>query len=211
MKRCNVYTGIRNLPRPLEPERLKTLVQRLRQGDESVKSEIIYGHLRLAISIVGQNARNNNDSDMLGEVFLQLVRAVNRAGSKLTDDNITAYLASNMRWSCRQVLRRDRLLHVPLKALKKGRKPFNRITVESPEETLFQPELDHHFTELLDLVINTPIENEVIQQRIAGYTDEQIAAHFKRSRSFVQHTRSTIETRFAEKESRRPQKARLEK
>ena len=79
------------IPKKIDKTRLEELVKRLRAGDRSVSNEIIEGHIRLAIRIVGLYAWYGHRiiDELIGESLYGLTQAVNNAPEKLYDDNIT--------------------------------------------------------------------------------------------------------------------------
>lgn len=112
-----------NSPRKLDDEALSSLVQKLRDGDDSVKHSIIEGHMRLAMSIVAEFATPFRADDLVGEALLGLTQAVEWSGphtidgvdhpSRLHDNNITPYIASTIRRFLRDFISTDRSVFMP--------------------------------------------------------------------------------------------------
>lgn len=121
-----------NSPRILDEKVLNDLVQRLRDGDLSVKTEIINGHMRLAMSIVAEFATPHRADDLVGEALLGLTQAVVWSGphadpgnpdtilpSRLHDNNITPYIATTIRRYIRDFISTDRAVFMPGRTFRK--------------------------------------------------------------------------------------------
>lgn len=103
----------------IDPGRLERLVIRLREGDKSVIATIIRGHLRLVASIVGKRARNPaKREDAFGAALLALVEAVNNAGERLFDNNITPYITSCVRYAIKESLANDHTVRMPSRTVR---------------------------------------------------------------------------------------------
>ena len=114
------------IPTPCSIEKdaeLESLVQRLRDGDVTVKDSIILGFVKLAQQIaLGWHRRTRRNLDILeSEALYLLTLAVNKAATRLTDNNIGPYINTYISRALLRYLYRNRLLPCNPDKLKKLR------------------------------------------------------------------------------------------
>lgn len=132
------------IPEAIDKERAKELTRRLRNGDTSVKQELIDGHIRLACSIVSKFlvGRRQKTDDILAAGLLGLCQAVEWAQERMVDDNIAPYIVVTVSRHIRDFLESDSLIPIPRKTfvkmiqdqLSSGAKLFNVLPLIQPIE-----------------------------------------------------------------------------
>lgn len=98
-----------------EEEHLSSLVQRLRDGDDSVKHEIILLCLPQALRLVRRHRRAlpNKSNDIKSMALLALVRSVGYVQGSMKDNNIRPFLTSCIRGLVHQYMAKDQLIPIP--------------------------------------------------------------------------------------------------
>jgi RNA polymerase sigma factor (sigma-70 family) len=119
----------------LDIVRLECLVVRLREGDKSVRNEIIAGHYRMVMAIVAERYAKKPSmiDDIIGVALVSLVEAVDNAAppeSRLHDNNITAYITSTVHWRIKDFFADNHAIRVP------GRTVRYKIALGAEFETL---------------------------------------------------------------------------
>ncbi len=123
MPRVWVNQQFGDLPLQMEGERLWILTRKLRGHIATVeeKEELIKGHLRLMISVLGtllSNRPKHMIEDLLGEAALALTEAVNDAEYRLTDDNITKWIVSNIIYKVKDAMSKPTSMVMPVRTLR---------------------------------------------------------------------------------------------
>ncbi len=104
---------------PIDPALLESLVARLRTRDFSVCSEIIAGHLRMVMAIVGDKVRSKRKvDDVVGAALLALTQAVHDAPDALYDNNITYYITTMVKYAIKDELGRDHTVRAPARTVR---------------------------------------------------------------------------------------------
>lgn len=111
------------LPEQMKEDRLWELTRKLRGHVATIedKEELIKGHLRLMISILGTIMHNYSKTimdDMIGEAALALTEAVNDAENRLIDDNITAYIVSSIIYKVKNALTKLSVMGMPVRTIR---------------------------------------------------------------------------------------------
>lgn len=178
---------------------LKVLVQRLRQGDNTVKSSIIEGHLGLAAQIVGRNvtvAENRRDTDdWVSEAFLAVCAAVDRAAENLVDDNITPYIIASIHSMLARFIAENRLIYVPYSTFRLYQGTLQPVMTESFVDYEIKTKNILEIQEIFDLACHTSTERKILDMRKRGYTDQEIGQAIGVHRMLIMRMRQTIEQR----------------
>jgi hypothetical protein len=221
--RGKYISSIPNLPERIHPDRLRELVPKLRKGDDSVKEEIILGHLKLGAIIAGSYARYvGRDDDLFGQAQLAITKAVNEASrGTLYDNNITPYITAHIHSHIQKFYEEDKDVFVRGRTvrrwverrLEKARQLPSKIavvkgdiTASDIEESVFVmvPEvMDDNvgieIREILDKVTTTHIEKKIVELRSQGYTYEEISPKIGLGISRISQLLCQIEERFNKK------------
>lgn len=109
-----LLTDFDYLNAPVKPDEdvLRDQVQRYRDGDESQRNAIISAHLHVVASIAGDFGRRDSD-EILGVALLELVDAVDRAPTALSDNEITPYITKSVRYRIKDAIGENRPVYMP--------------------------------------------------------------------------------------------------
>ena len=197
--------GGRPLPKAIKPERLKELVPKLRAGTASTeeKHEIINGFLRWAVHIVGKfvSSQSHPDfDDLVSIAFLTLSKEVERAGSKLKDDDLESYIGFRLSRRCKDAWAINNI-YGPKKSSIRQHKGNPRVTIQrhSVDDVTLFAKVDLspvEFEELISVYAHTPIEKEILRLRYLDYNDEEIASFFDWVKSTVWSIRNKVVKRM---------------
>lgn len=182
----------RELPEPMEPEKLDLLVSRLRAGDASVCHTIIEHHLRLTLDICAKYARliPSKVDDMVGHACLTLAKTVTTE-IPLVDNNITPYLVSRIHGALSDFVRRDSVVpHRKDSTIK----PLDSLKGHTPTRRGQQDMIA--LSDLIEHCVHTPEEEKVIGLRREGYKDPEIANILGISTSSVNALKNRVYRRF---------------
>lgn len=185
------------LPEMISESDLKTLLARLKSGDETVKEAITLGHLRLAVSIARRWTQTHPSQAMqiMSDAMYGVIYAVEHAATKLYDDNITAYIASSVVSKIRNGLEKRFLVRVPRSATIM---PFVSATKFKASATYGS------VAELREVVYScaaNELEAHIMWLRETGHTFEEIATITGKSQTSVQRLLNQIHIRFQNQES----------
>lgn len=104
-----------DLPQPMPHAEMAQLVDRLRQGDSTVKATIIANHMRLAMSVVTKFSLRYASflDDMIGAAMMGIVQAVEWAPTRLYDNNIAPYIYATVERHIRDVIEHRFPIDIP--------------------------------------------------------------------------------------------------
>lgn len=188
------YIPFGKLPNPIEPTRLEELVTRLREGDETVKEEIIYGHLALSVSIA---CRYGKEQELISGAFYGVVYAVNRAGQKLTDNNITAYISS-----CVHRFVHEEWMNLRMRLMSDSciRKNKDKDLIKVLFTTKFEPSIKSIKITPIELNEFKEKQSELVKQvlelRMHGYKNKEIAQILNTSESEISRLRQQLKVAY---------------
>jgi DNA-directed RNA polymerase specialized sigma subunit len=196
------FFNTRTLPTRIEPTILESLVLRLRKGDITVISQIVDGHIRIAMQIVSRYharlGRIDLCEDMLSEAFVAIVKGCRDAHAKLTDNNITPFLISKIHSAISDFIDRAKTIAVPPSTYR-----FNGTLAPEFEELQDVQSRDNVLNtligaELYSRICVTKMQQELVSLRDAGYSDYDIAKVFGVSRVTVTRLRNDIGSKLRE-------------
>lgn len=203
----------------LPRDRLEELVKKLRAGmiSKAEYDELAKSYIHMALAIAGRYAAPSGRKldDFVSCALFGIVKGLANARDRLVDNNLDAWIAASMHGVCRRFRTTDHVVCVPQttnatrKALNKELIPFLATTLfsDSVEENeanhqfiKFEPvqEQDHtdDVKELIYLSASDDVDQEIINLRMEGYTDVEVAARLQISRSDVLRRRHVIENRY---------------
>ncbi len=185
--------SLKEWPKGIDPDESLTLLGHIRQDicrDIAIK-RIIEGHLRLAISIVGRYMLffdcNHLFDDLSGAAFEGVVVAANRLHT-LKHNNVTGYIVRYI----------HNFVSVALKKSPVVPTPRGHVPVKIKQ-------IDHHDcgysddfvqSDILDNLTRTKEERNIVDLRIKGYTDQEIANTLKIPTTRVFRIRKTLKERY---------------
>lgn len=185
------------LPQPLESDDLEYLVRLLRNGVAThyEKHEIFFGHIRIAINIVGRYAKPYLVDDLLGVAMTSMMEAIVKAESKLTNNQITPYICTCLHGALIDYLNSHNCI---------GCKKKKKLINYNIDMTIDAKRIHHNF-ELIDImeVMTKCIEAEdnlkrreykkvVLRLRAAGYNNREISEMIEVSENYVWQLMSEI-------------------
>lgn len=208
------------LPSELDSAELDSLVSSLRSGtlsgseETAVKEKIILGHLKLIVSIVSQAVWRAEylERDMIQEAMLGAVEAVDRAKTRLVDNNITPYISETVKGKLSDFIGNQFI--VPARSRRhrlQGLTENEKQKVEFPVEVKRLPSNKRTYKEdktgeILDQ-LEKCIQNEVsvkkreykkaiVQMRAASYDNPEIAEVLGLSERWVKKLMQEIREEF---------------
>ncbi len=209
------YQNVQPIP---NEDVLANQVQMYRDGDDSLRRELIMAHLHMVAAMAGDNSKRRNREDVMGVAMLALVDAVERAQTALVDNNITPYITAVVKDQIKEFVATDRAVGMPARTFRhkiaNGTLKFNDRDepIGLPSTLSIQDELvNHHgytvpaatpeflspeFKEAMQLAITNGTERTVIDLCAEGYryTDMETALGLKKSQ--IGNILHDVEERF---------------
>jgi RNA polymerase sigma factor (sigma-70 family) len=173
------------LAQPLSQE------EKIKARDTENWDVLIESHMRLGCSIAGRYVSFGGDSEeMVSAAMLGIVEAVDRIRrGVLMHDNITGYIVHYIHQHCGETRRKDCLMPVPRGVERIRRHPLTNENITTDYEI-------EEFYEIIECIIKTDTEKDILFFRQQGDTDEEVATKLCVSRSFVSQTRRELFERF---------------
>lgn len=226
-----IASEIKDLPQKLDKAVLEELVTELRKPlfsldrKREIRNKIVNGHMRLGMYIAARYAfkyKSKSPGDIIGEMSLALIEAVDRAAYKLTDNNITPFISSAIHSALMTFIEEDRIVKVPGRSIRHYNK-INFIKLDkfprqiemidqgynSEDELLSseyvvipQTEDDHsvmEIQEILDQVTFNVTEKKIVELRAEGCTFEEIGPKVGYGKSYIETILLDIKNRFNKK------------
>lgn len=158
---------------------IENQVRKYRDGDESVRDELILHHMPIVDKLVCKFINKTHTKDELKEVaYFELVLSVKRAKRTLKDDNLTPYVI--------RCVQHNLINYVRLKFLViYKRLPRNcanlreRLHLDDPVDNECEPGFNIELEELIELSIESEVQRAVVRLRLEGETFNSIAAELK--------------------------------
>jgi len=186
------------LPQRLTESKLEALVVRLRQGDTGVMDDIVKGHMRLAMQIVSRYHAKigivDLCEDLLGEAFLALVHGCRAAQTRLVDNNITPYLISKVHSAISNYLANAKTISIPRTTYNKYNGMLKPPKVEPLQDKASNQDIVSEVIgeELSLRCCTNPMQRDILQRRLSGESDMDIARVAGVSRSTITRLRQQI-------------------
>lgn len=202
---CRILST-RNFPVKIEDERKLELLKLIREGSVEAKNELILGHVRLAVSIVDRYIGNFGckflDEELDDAAIVGIVVAVNRIEQgHLKHDNVTGYIVMFIHNHVSSYLRKSFIVPMP-----RGHPYKRNISIHSsrndrdknydPWARDTNPGALLEVKDLIDCSIRNEQERRVVDLKIAGYTDKEVAKIMDMAQVTVFRIRQTLKTRF---------------
>jgi RNA polymerase sigma factor (sigma-70 family) len=167
-------------PSPMKPERLRELSEKANAGTltKEERDELILGHTRLATVMAKKFAKSHEylAEDLESMAYLAVIKAVDKAQGRIVNGNINPWI--------RQVVRNQ------LRDSVNGVKEHDPYPTETETDPLFR--LD----EEIDDVCWDDLDKALLQRRLDGKTDREIAAELDISESAVRLRRHEMQRRY---------------
>lgn len=196
----------------MTPEELTPLVERLRQGDNSVKATIIGDHMRLCMSIVAKYAARYPYlvDDMVGAAMMGACQAVDWAPTRMYDNNITPYIYQTCERFIKETIEHRLVIYIPRRRFTTLHEEADAFVplVQTINATREEDEDDYDllsehaartvgenpllFEELLESLALTARDRTVVDMLIENYTQVEIAEAIGVTPMAVSYIKQTI-------------------
>ncbi len=166
------------IPARFDEEAVAALADRYRAGESGLRDRLIASQYRIAMGVASKYARLNpqHQDDLVGELMLALIRAVEAWREALTY-TLSAFVTLRLHGAAADFLRAQRQME--------------QMDQEPSAPCRFQREVD-----LSDLALSGQ-EQAIVQLRMDGYTDEEIADQLGINQSTVTRRRVALGRRLA--------------
>jgi len=194
-----------DLPARLSDERLEVLVRELRDGtiNKSGREELAEGHVRLAMDVVGRYlVRASHKRDVLvAEAMYAIAYAIDRAPTKLRDNNFTAYCVGCVhRFVVHELLEghMGAVSHSQYSRLKQRGLPTNghSFTALQDEHVVQDQSKLFDLQEAVTHSMKTDLERAVICKRLEGLSDAEIGDQLDYSDEMIRQIRLRVGRRL---------------
>jgi len=197
-------------------EEAAALLPRVRAGDIKAKQEMVTGYMRLALTICGlYYARLKSKrwvDDLVDAAMLGVVEGVDRlhqvGKSELT--NPKALVSQNIHRAISEMLDDDKFIRIPgptqrtrdaagSERVQEFSKVYDSDTNDCILYSALSPDADLSDLEsIIESVIETDLEAQVVSLRREGYKDQEIGDQLGISRQSVQVIRQDLHNRISE-------------
>lgn len=195
------------LPDAIPEERKAGLISEIRGGSQQAAHLVVLSHLRLALNIVGRYLTVLGDAsrsdDLVGAATEGLCYGVNKIKDEgLSHTNLTGYLTEIMHRFISEAIARAPVVHVPpgTKRPKDAKKPATQELTDTVIEAQFDRKINTASTielkEIMDKIIHSDLERTIVDLRIAGYTDLDIANQTDMCNTSIYMIRRELGKRF---------------
>lgn len=171
-------------------------IRRLKDGDRGVIRQIAKEHIPVVRAIVGyfkktRHPRYADLCDMMGVAMLEMMEAINRClgpDSKLEDNNISAYIVSNVKYGIYRFFRKNTLLPIDSRTYASMRRRGENIPsiqcldfLDGDSNILERKELSVEYQyddskTFLELLKLSKQEEQILMMVNSGMTREEIGA-----------------------------------
>ena len=170
------------LPTPLKAEQATELAEDYVNGNLSLRNPLIEGHLLLAKHIANKYAGRGDRFDLVSTAFLCVIEAVDVFPSIYVDYHISKYINVKVRYGCLKERSRARsLIYVPHTTRERHKDTTQddvlvdyRMVAAQAES---KPPLSLEMRELLDIACKDNRDRQILNLKICGFTDKEIAEH----------------------------------
>lgn len=192
---------------PIVPqEEVVNLISEIRAGNKEAADRVVMCHIRLMLSIVGRYLTVHKDSDSLTSAAVHgLCYAVNKIKEGSMDhDNLTGYLVEYIHRFLSEHLDRVSVVRVPRTTKQDHGGKIRHPVIEELTEAVIEQHFDKkskviskiELDEILDKIVQSPLERQIIEMRTENYKDDEIAIYVGLSKTSVFLIRRELEHRF---------------
>lgn len=188
-----VLTG--NVPEAMSEKKKLEILKLTREGDTDAKEILILSHLRLAISIVNRYTRSFDCNYLADELdnaaIVGLVTAVdNVARGRVKHDNVTGYIVTVVHRYISDCLRKSSLIPVPRGHV------YRKGTSIREDSANCNPGVLLEIRDLINHTVTNEREQRIVDLKIAGHTDKEVAEIMEIPPSTIFRIRQTLKHRF---------------
>lgn len=200
VKNVSFESGLEKAPIAIYGEEKERYVYNLRKGiiTEEQRERLIEGHVGLALSIVGRyvDKQRSRAQDLVGVALLAICQAVNNFPSVAINNQITPYIVATIHSHVARYSMEDQIVKVPKDIVTKKAAEYRATGIKNfSEYKEFDPKLygevilpngkGDDLREVLAKIQLTSGEKLLIQAKLIGYTEAEIAKHLHISRSKI--------------------------
>jgi len=187
--------GQSDLPNQMSEEELHAKTEAHKQGDDSVKDDLILGHVRLTLQICGGYVGRypHKKDDIVSAAMLGLVKAVDRAREHLDHDNISGYITLKIHSHISDYLKNDKLIRGPADLVPYTMSIANRSMDQDAgeyyndaENVVLPPQYDEDDIIINDFLNQLPgMQRKIVELKLMSYTNNEIAKRLGVSTGYI--------------------------
>lgn len=195
-----------SLSQKLDEQRLDELATRIRAGTvtSEEKEELTAGFVRLAYLIARSLARGDSTrtDDYFSCGLFGIAYAIYHAKERLKDQNIAAWIVYQIRDHIKKFRRRDHLVPVPAQTYFVAKREGRSLPAPPAVLSMSGIQLAEKRSELYDLreavflCAKDTTDEQIVQLRIEGFKDTEIADKLSMPKTAVNNRRRAIEDRY---------------
>jgi len=188
----------------LSEEDTVELIERHRKGRKLAGQQLVKGHLALALTIVGQyvalfKSRRFVD-DFVSAAMVGLADGVEKLREPPDgNDNPQAIIAAFIHRAITDYIESLPTVKVPSRSERRGKAIPTRVYDDAENERLIDSGVLEEISpveEMIDSVVQSELEANIVRLRVEGYTDDEIGAELGYSRQTVQVIRQDLHERL---------------
>lgn len=197
------------LPDAIAEEEKPELILEIRAGNVAAAHYVILSHVRMMLSIVGRYMAcldNQSKSDDLVSAAVEgLCHAVGKIKEDgLPHDNLTGYLVETMHTYISTAIERFPTVRVPGRSKRRHQKFLPTPVTSELTDAVIEQHFDRRINsssqmeadEMVEKIVQSPRERAIIEYRIEGYKDAEIAKLIGLGTTTVFVIRNTLQERF---------------
>lgn len=197
------------LPDAIPDDEKPGLISEIKGGSIGAGHRVILSHLRMTLSIVGRYMAcldNQSKSDELVSAAVEgLVSAVNNIRENgLPHDNLTGYLVENVHTYISTAIEKFPTVRIPGRTKRRHKGKFVTPTTAELTDKVIDQHFDRKISqssqieadEMVEQIVQSPRERQVIELRIEGYKDAEIAKLIGLGTTTVFVIRTQLQERF---------------
>jgi hypothetical protein len=209
--REHFFRGAR-LPSPVPEEEKEKLICKIRAGDREAAHLAILSHIYLSLNLVKNYKRSLGSrirwDELLSAALEGLCHGVNKIKEEgLPHNNLTGYLIETMHRFISDHLEKFPMVRIPGRT-KRYRRQIGKELRQPETRELTESIVESHFCdtrkkvsaleieEILGKIIQSPTEKSIIDLRMLGYKDAEIAFQLGLSKTSIFLMRRELERRF---------------
>lgn len=202
--------GEMNFIKGFTQDQIEEFVGKIKSGTLSKieREDLITSYIFLALQVAGRyaNLKPWIADDLVSAGLQGIVYAINKAAEKLTDSNLSAWITANIHRFITQTFLNDDMIAVKssklrheMKLLGITPKPLVRVSIEETKSTLETTAKDIDILEMKEEILlasKDSVDKFIIEMKMKGFKDVEIAEFLQMSQSCVAKRRVKIQSRY---------------
>lgn len=198
-----------DLPASIPEEEKAELISKISKGNLEAAHRAVLSHVRLALNIVGRYMvvidNTSRSDDLVSAAVEGLCHGVNKIREEgLPHVNLTGYLTENIHRFVSEHLEHFPVVRVPARTKRRHKGKVLQPATCELTEAVIEKQFDKkskmiskiELDEILEKVIQSPMEREIIELRMEGRRDDEVASLVGLSKTTVFLIRRELENRF---------------